>query len=99
MRFESQWAGDAIAAPICSSYDREDAFFQSRDDRPTNLSGWRSWISSKASIVAQLWSAMLRERELRRMSSAWERVDDRTLKDIGVSRYEIEYGSDARPWS
>lgn len=64
MRFESQWAGDAIAAPICSTYDREDAFFESRDDRPTNLSGWRSWIGSIASIVAQLWSAMLREREL-----------------------------------
>jgi hypothetical protein len=34
MRYETQWAGDAIAAPICSSYDREDAFFESRDDRP-----------------------------------------------------------------
>jgi uncharacterized protein YjiS (DUF1127 family) len=33
------------------------------------------------------------------MSSAWERLDDRTLKDIGVSPYEIEYGSDTRPWS
>ena len=99
MRYETQWAGDAIAAPICSSYDREDAFFESRDDRPTNLSGWRSWISSIASIVARLWSAMLRERQLRRMSSAWERVDDRMLKDIGVSHYEIECGNDARPWS
>jgi uncharacterized protein YjiS (DUF1127 family) len=99
MLFESQWAGDAIADPICRTYDREDAFFESRDDLPTNLSGWRSWFSSIASIVAQLWSAMLRERELRRMSLAWERVDDRTLKDIGVSRYEIEYGTDARPWS
>jgi hypothetical protein len=39
MHYETQWAGDAIAAPICSSYDREDAFFESRDDRPTNLSG------------------------------------------------------------
>jgi len=33
------------------------------------------------------------------MSSAWERVDDRMLKDIGVSHYEIECGNDARPWS
>jgi uncharacterized protein YjiS (DUF1127 family) len=33
---------------------------------------------------------MRRQHEFRRLSLGWERVDRRTLKDIGVSRYEVE---------
>jgi uncharacterized protein YjiS (DUF1127 family) len=152
MRFESQWPGDAVAAPFCGAYDQEDEFIESlggrswaRIDRrsdqaaeptavvlqdwsdtainlapagpapssqgplqragvntetaPTDFAGWRAWIISIASMVAKLWSRMLRERELRRIRAAWETVDDRTLKDIGISRYEIEYGRDPRHWS
>jgi uncharacterized protein YjiS (DUF1127 family) len=39
---------------------------------------------------------MRREREIRRITAAWKTIDDRTLKDIGICRYEIEYGRDAR---
>jgi hypothetical protein len=28
-RFESQWPGDAIAAPMCGTYNQQDAFFES----------------------------------------------------------------------
>jgi uncharacterized protein YjiS (DUF1127 family) len=42
---------------------------------------------------------MLREREIRRVAAAWEMIDDRTLKDIGIIRCEIEYGRNARHWS
>src|ERR1700730_13647412 len=35
MGSESQWPGDAIAAPFCPAYGREDAFFESL--------GGRSW--------------------------------------------------------
>ena len=63
---------------------------------PSDFFAWRVWITSIASIVAKLWSRMLREREIRRLRAAWETVDDRTLKDIGISRYEIEYGRDPR---
>jgi uncharacterized protein YjiS (DUF1127 family) len=42
---------------------------------------------------------MRREREIGRIRAAWETIDDRTLKDIGISRYEIEYARGARPWS
>src|SRR5216683_3301404 len=88
MRFESQWPGDAIAAPIWGMYDREDAFCESLDGRswnrvdgrsdqadadpaavvlpagvdadiaPIDFAGWRAWITSIASIVAELWSRM-----------------------------------------
>jgi uncharacterized protein YjiS (DUF1127 family) len=115
MRFESEWPGDVIAAPICRTYDRGDVFFDSlagrpwnrldtRSDRtdrwcaeiaPTDFAGWRAWIISMASVVAGLWSRMRREHEIRRIRAAWEMIDDRTLKDIGISRYEIEY---ARCW-
>jgi uncharacterized protein YjiS (DUF1127 family) len=135
MRFESQWLGDAIASPTCSTPDLEDASFESLGDRswdgidrrsdegdaeptsapssqrrpqpasvdtdtsPTDPAGWRGCITSIASIAAELWSRMHREREIRRITVAWERIDDRTLKDIGTSRHEIEYGRDARHWS
>lgn len=150
MEFESQWPGDAIAAPFCPAYDREDAFFESLDGRswarfdkrseqldtaptavlpqdwpdtainpalpssapsswrllqlpgvntetaPRDFGGWRAWVIASVSSVVELWSRMLREREIRRTRAAWERVDDRTLKDIGITRYEIEYGRDVR---
>jgi uncharacterized protein YjiS (DUF1127 family) len=151
MRFKSQWPGDAIASPICNTYDLEDSFFEDLGDTswggvdrrsdegdaeriagvleygvtvnlapgssapssqrrlqpasvdtetaPTDTAGWRAWITSIASIVAELWSRMLREREIRRITVAWEMIDDRTLKDIGISCYEIEYARDARHWS
>ena len=153
MRLESQWPGDAFAAPIWGMSDREDAFFESfggkswnrvdessdqadahpmavalknwrdtvinlapgisasssqrrlqpagvdTDTAPTDFACWRTWITSIASVVAELWSRMHRERKIRRIRAAWEMIDDRTLKDIGISRYEIEYGTDARHWS
>jgi uncharacterized protein YjiS (DUF1127 family) len=46
-----------------------------------------------------LWSKILRERDIRRIRADWERVDDRTLRDIGISRHQIEYARDARYWS
>lgn len=30
MRFESQWPGHAVAAPICGMYDQESASFELR---------------------------------------------------------------------
>src|SRR5215469_17826756 len=58
-------------------------------DRPT-------WNISIASILAGLWSRIRRHRELRRIKAAWGMIDDRTLDDIGVSRYQIEYPRNAR---
>jgi uncharacterized protein YjiS (DUF1127 family) len=65
----------------------------------TDFAGRRAWITSITSILIELWSRMLREREIRRIRASWEAIDDRTLKDIGISRYEIEYARDARHWS
>jgi uncharacterized protein YjiS (DUF1127 family) len=70
-----------------------------RDTPTPDLAGWREWITSIASIVAELWSRMLREREIRGIRAAWETIDDRTLRDIGISRYQIEYARDVRHWS
>jgi uncharacterized protein YjiS (DUF1127 family) len=127
MRFETEWPGDNVAAPVCDTFDWEDAFLDSlggswnltdtrwdgvdpvltafapRDWRgtataaPTRFGGWRRWVGSIAAIVAGLWSRVLREREIRRFRAAWRTIDDRTLKDIGISRIEFEYARDARP--
>jgi uncharacterized protein YjiS (DUF1127 family) len=158
MRSEIQWPGDAIAAPFCRAYGREDAYFDSigarswnrtydpsdragadpapvvlidgfvlsaaalrpeffppvgepahhrnlgrdrLDDRHADTAltdfGWRRpWITSISSIFAELRSRMLRGREIRRIRAAWQTIDDRTLRDIGISRHEIDYGGAAR---
>ena len=64
----------------------------------TNFAGPRAWITSTTSIITELWSRVLREREIRRIRADWRAIDDRTLKDIGISRYEIEYAGDRRDW-
>jgi uncharacterized protein YjiS (DUF1127 family) len=63
-----------------------------------NPAGWRAWITSIAPIIFEWWSRIRGERELRRLGAAWEGIDDRTLKDIGISRFEIEYGRSPRRW-
>jgi uncharacterized protein YjiS (DUF1127 family) len=50
-----------------------------------------------ATSLRSIWSALSRNREDRRNSAAWEVLDDRTLRDIGVSRYEIESFTRLRP--
>ena len=66
------------------------------DTAPADFARWRACINSIASIVAELWSRMRRERQIRRIGAAWGTIDDRTLKDIGISRFEIEYARDPR---
>jgi hypothetical protein len=51
----------------------------------SDVAGRRTWIISITSFFSKLWSRMLRECEIRHISAAWERVDDRALKDIGIS--------------
>jgi len=68
-------------------------------NEPTSVAGWRGWIASIVSITAELWSRRIRERDIRRLAASGEGLDDRTLEDIGVSRYEIEFRRDAVYWS
>ena len=62
----------------------------------TDFTDRPAWSSSIASILAGLWSRIRLHREIHRIKAAWGMIDDRTLEDIGVSRYEIEYARDAR---
>ena len=62
------------------------------------FAGRRRRITSVTSFFAELWSRIRERREIRRIRAAWRTIDDRTLKDIGVSRYEIEYARDAWHW-
>ena len=56
----------------------------------------RSWTGILSSILGRLRSRMQRRREIRRISAAWTMVDDWLLKDIGISRLEVEYARDTR---
>jgi uncharacterized protein YjiS (DUF1127 family) len=50
--------------------------------------GWRPWL---ASIAARLWTRMREARERRRSIAALHALDDRTLKDMGLDRHQIEH--------
>lgn len=68
------------------------------DNEPTRFAGSGvGWITSIGSIIAER-SKRMRERGIRRLAAGWEKLDDRILKDIGVSRHEIESRRDAAYW-
>jgi uncharacterized protein YjiS (DUF1127 family) len=111
MRYERPWHGDVVAAPVCAWSDHEDCVFEgfggrswdeadSRADRTeteqTDFTDRPTWSSSIASKLAGLWSRIRRHREIRRIRAASGMIDDRTLADIGVSRYEIECARDTQ---
>jgi uncharacterized protein YjiS (DUF1127 family) len=50
-------------------------------------SGWTAWILA---IPHRLWAALLRQRDIGRSRRALDALDDRTLKDIGLSRCEVD---------
>ena len=66
-------------------------------DRVRNASA--SWGARLLSILAMPWRGWARAAERRRMRMALEALDDRSLRDIGLSRHDIDvvvrYG---RPW-
>jgi uncharacterized protein YjiS (DUF1127 family) len=62
----------------------------------TDFTDRPAWSSSIASKLAGLWSRIRRHREIRRIRAASGMIDDRTLADIGVSRYEIECARDTQ---
>lgn len=63
-----------------------------------DFAGRRTGTNSSVSVLAALWSRILRGRRTRRLRAAWTAIDDRTLKDIGISRHDIEWTKDARHW-
>ena len=125
MPFDSEWLGDAIAAPFCGTSNRENASSESpggrtwdrldrrsranearpprdgigTDNEPVRFAGWSCWITSIGSIIGELWSKRMRERAIRRLAAGCDKLDDRILNDIGVSRYEIEFETDAVYWT
>jgi len=86
MRFPHPWSANAITAPTRVSFGLA----------PINLGRWGRWIRLLTAIVAELWLRMARQREIRRMRTAWATIDDRTLRDIGVSRWEMAYAEVAQ---
>ena len=83
MYFPQQWSANAIAAPNKVGFGRD-------------LGRWDRWIGLITAVVAKLWLWMAREGEIRRMRAAWATIDDQTLKDIGVSRWEMAFAEARR---
>jgi uncharacterized protein YjiS (DUF1127 family) len=92
MQLEIRWFGDAIAAPTC--HQRRDSKILesiSSETLRTDHASWYRWMGMITPMLVRLWSRVSRKREFARIRAAWETIDDRMLRDVGVSRYEIEY--------
>ena len=112
MRYERPWQGDAIATPVCARLDREDGIFEGFGGNATQHSafaepaetpqndaaGRPGWGIAITLMLGTLWSSIRRRREMHRIQEAWDAIVDRTLHDIGVSRYELERARDPRGW-
>jgi uncharacterized protein YjiS (DUF1127 family) len=48
-----------------------------------------SWSQWTTSFLSGLRSKALHRRRVKRMRTDWQAIDDRTLKDIGLSRYDV----------
>jgi uncharacterized protein YjiS (DUF1127 family) len=48
-----------------------------------------SWSEWTISILAALRSRVVRRRAATRMKTEWQAIDERTLRDIGLSRYDV----------
>lgn len=48
------------------------------------------WAARAAAPLGKLWARVLRAHEIRRMKAELKALDDRALKDIGLSRFEID---------
>ena len=81
MHFSHQWPANVLATPNKAIFGLP----------PVKSGRWGRWIALIATIVAELWLQMAREREIRHMRTAWAAIDDRTLRDIGVSRWKMAY--------
>jgi hypothetical protein len=61
-----------------------------RDAMPASEpNNWVRRIATVISLAINLWSG-IRHRESRSTKATWETIDDRILRDLGLSRYEIE---------
>lgn len=54
-------------------------------------SGSPGWISRLGQDAARLWAHLRYEREIARVSQRLSEMEDRTLKDIGIDRGQIEH--------
>ena len=73
-----------------SSFERDDAtsLMSLGTVPPWGSSRWSWWLFS---LPARLWSRLAEAQQHRRSTAALEALDDRTLKDLGLTRNEIHH--------
>ena len=74
------------------------AFAQPAETPQNDAAGRPGWGIAITLMLGALSSSIRRRREMHRIEADWATIDDRTLQDIGVSRYELEFVRDWRRW-
>jgi uncharacterized protein YjiS (DUF1127 family) len=60
--------------------------------RAVDSLGSRSWGAKAGALVTKLWSHWRREREIARLTSSLEQLDDVMLRDVGIEhKSQIEW--------
>jgi uncharacterized protein YjiS (DUF1127 family) len=60
--------------------------------RAVDLPGSRSWSAKAGALIMKLWSDWRREREIARLTSSLEQLDDAILRDVGIEhKSQIEW--------
>jgi uncharacterized protein YjiS (DUF1127 family) len=99
------WEGTRPWGPVSGGYPghgnaTQDCAFAEPAETPQNdAAGRPGWGFAITLMLGALWSSIRRRREMHRIEADWATIDDRTLQDIGVSRYGLERVRDPRHWT
>ena len=84
------WDPISAGYPGYGNATQDCAFAEPTETAQNDAAGRPGWDIAITLMLGALWSSIRRRREMRRIEADWATIDDRTLQDIGVSRYGLE---------
>ncbi len=95
IRDEVAWRGGTAESGMTGPFEPDDMARAKEPSADAPTSG--AWGMS---ALGRIWSGLCRARARRRTRLKLEALDDQTLKDIGISRNQIDYfaSHENRPW-
>jgi hypothetical protein len=82
--------------PVSAGYSGHDnstqdcAFAEPAETARNDAAGRPGWDIAITLTLGALWSSIRWRREMHRIEADWATIDERTLQDIGVSRFGLE---------
>jgi uncharacterized protein YjiS (DUF1127 family) len=83
------WEPVSAGYPGHGNATRDCTFAEPAETPQNDAAGRPGWGAAITLMLGALCSNIRRRREMHRIEADWATIDDRTLQDIGVSRYEL----------